>query len=221
MTNIRQAKAPARKKTTATRSTRPATRSSKYSRTSHPHHSVPPYVPVRVVSAYVRLTAEHFGITPAKLLSMKSPGGGPPGTQPIQRHVAIYLLRRGTGIHLDLLAMRFNRSRTTIIRSLATVERKLLSRSKQYVEAVELIQIALERQGVARKCDRCAIACTPGPLCWECDEAVGHPNTNGHHKMNGNAIKSTAPVVGGDKVLTPSNTATKFGSGRKGGAERT
>jgi hypothetical protein len=130
--------------------------------------------------------------------------------------VAIYLLRRGTGIHMDLLAQRFQRSRTTIIRSIAMVERKLKSRSAAYQTAITEIGKTLKKRGLSGSCDRCAIACTPGPLCWQCEEETGLSTNGSHVNVNGNGGKESTTGV-----LTNGNTKTKFGLGRKGGAGRT
>lgn len=176
----------------------------------HPHYRTPPRVPGTIVNGYIRAVAEHFGTSPNRLLSQRLSGGGLPGSQPIQRQIAIYLLRKGTGIHLDLLARRFDRSRTTIIRSIALVERKLASRTHAYLTAVQEIGELLQKRGISGDCDRCGITCTPGPLCWECEDQTGH---NGNH-ANGH-------VVAGKPVLTNGHTKTKFRSGRGDGAGRT
>lgn len=158
---------------------------------SHPHGQ---HIPARVVTAYLRETAHHFGISPAKMLSYKGKGGGQPGATPIHRQIAIYLLRHHTGMHLDLLASRFQRTRTTVIRTLSLVDRKVKSKTQRYVEAIELVETALLRSGVAKGCVHCEATCAPGPECQRCSV---------------------------DRVLTNGHTETKFaGTGRKGRAER-
>ncbi len=188
----------------------PSTRSS----VPHPHYRTPPRVPGTIINDYIRAVAEHFGTSPNKLLSQRLSGGGLPGSQPIQRQIAIYLLRKGTGIHLDLLARRFDRSRTTIIRSIALVERKLASRTHAYLTAVQSIGELLQKRGISGDCDRCGISCTPGPLCWECEESTGLGGGLNGAQVNGHSGN-------GKRVLTNGHTKTKFRSDRSDGAGRT
>jgi hypothetical protein len=177
-------------------------RSTKGSNGLHPHYHQPPHVPTSTVNAYLRVVAEHFGTTVGRLLAQRIHGGGPPGTLPIQRQVAIYLLRRNTGIHLDILAGRFKRSRTTIIRSITLVERKLEAKAHSYVEAVNLIGMALARARLAGCCDRCGRDCTPGPLCFECDTLVSGQTTltNGGAKPK---LFHSDRDAGADRINTP------------------
>jgi hypothetical protein len=103
------------------------------------------------------------------MISLHQHGGGAPNAQPIYRQVAIYLLRRNTGIHLDILARRFRRSRTTIIRTIALVERKLAARSRAYTSAIDMIDVLLELDGLTVRCTACKKECTPGPICHQCN----------------------------------------------------
>jgi hypothetical protein len=138
----------------------------------HPHYHQPPHVSASTVNAYLKVVAEHFGTTTGRLLAQRIHGGGPPGTLPIHRQVAIYLLRRNTGIHLDILAARFKRSRTTIIRSITLVELKLEARAPSYVAAVNAINAALTLAQLVGSCDRCGKKCSPGPACRECNKII-------------------------------------------------
>jgi hypothetical protein len=180
-------------------SDRSSAKQSKQNKPTHPHYRQPPHVAAAVVNAYLKAVADHFQTTPGRMLSQRLHGGGPPGSQPIQRQVAIFLLRRNTGIHLDILARRFQRSRTTIIRSLVLVERKTEAKAKVYLEAIAAIDGLLERAGLTGSCDRCGQNCTPGPLCWKCDTLL----TSQYSLTNG------------------ASAHTNLKSGRNGGAGRT
>lgn len=108
-------------------------------------------VPAKIIKLYLRVVAAHFDTTAAKMKAYKARGGGTPGSSPIHRAIAIYLLRRDHHMHLDELAVLFDRSRTTIIRTIADMERRLAAGHRLHTDTIRQITQKLSEQAPLTK----------------------------------------------------------------------
>jgi chromosomal replication initiation ATPase DnaA len=87
----------------------------------------------------LRAVAAYFAVNPDDIINSVSRGGGAQGAL-LHRHVAIYLIRKDLHVNLDVIANEFKRTRTTIIRTIRTVDTKLENGARRYHDAIEEVR---------------------------------------------------------------------------------